>query len=283
MVIWEKGDTELSRKDFIRECLAITGAVGFGSWVFGRCTTTATGKKAFILISEEEEAKLGENAFAEVMAQEKPSKNRRQKDILVRVGQRVAAVSHRPDHKWQFELIQSEQVNAFALPGGKVAFYEGIMPFCQNEAGIACVMGHEVGHVAARHGAQRISQALAVQGALAAVDLSVARNSKNRNLIMGALGMGATLGILLPYSREHEYEADKLGLMYMAKAGYDPTEAVAFWERFAELTKGAAHPPEFLSTHPMSENRVREMRKNLPEAMRLYEAAPVKYGKGESV
>ncbi|MDW8306951.1 MAG: M48 family metallopeptidase [Leptospiraceae bacterium] len=280
MFVWEKG---VSRREFLQSCLGALGAAGFSSLVFVRCTTTPTGKKAFILISEEEETKLGESAFTEIMAQEKPSKNKRQADLLRKVGQRIAAVSHRPDHRWQFELIASEQVNAFALPGGKVAFYEGIMPFCQNEAGIACVMGHEVGHVAARHGAQRISQQLAVQGALTAVDLSVTRNSKNRNVILGALGVGATLGVLLPYSREHEYEADKLGLMYMAKAGYDPEEAVLFWERFAELSKGQPKVPEFLSTHPMSENRVREMRKNLPEAKRLYDAAPVKYGKGETV
>lgn len=275
--------TRITRADFISEVLKVAGASSLTSMAFLRCVTTATGKKAFILIPESQEVELGNEAFQQIMAQERRSSNTRQTEMLRRVGRQVASVSQRPDYQWQFELIASKQVNAFAVPGGKVAFYEGIMPFCQNEAGIACVMGHEVGHAVARHGAQRMSQQMAAQGALSLVDLSLARNSASRNLIMGALGAGATVGVLLPYSREHEHEADQLGLDYMAKAGYDPNEAIAFWERFAELTKGAAQPPEFLSTHPLSENRIARMKQHLPRARALYEAAPQKLGAGASV
>lgn len=276
-------EAAISRAEFMREWLKLAGATGFITLTFARCVTTATGKKAFILIPESQEVQLGNDAFQQIMAQERRSSNSRQTEMLGRVGRQVASVSERPDYQWQFELIASKQVNAFAVPGGKVAFYEGIMPFCQNEAGVACVMGHEVGHAVARHGAQRMSQQLAAQGALSMIDLSLSRNSANRNVIMGALGVGATVGVLLPYSREHEYEADQLGLNYMAKAGYDPAEAVAFWERFAELTKGGAQPPEFLSTHPMSENRIARMKQHLPAARALYEAAPQKFGAGSSV
>lgn len=276
-------ESEISRAEFVRTCLQYTGAAGFISLAFARCVTTATGKKAFILIPESQEIELGNEAFQQIMAQERRSSNRGQTEMLRRVGRQVASVSERPDYQWQFELIASKQVNAFAVPGGKVAFYEGIMPYCQNEAGVACVMGHEVGHAVARHGAQRMSQQLAAQGALSMVDLSLSRNSASRNVIMGALGVGATVGVLLPYSREHEYEADQLGLNYMAKAGYDPDEAIAFWERFAELTKGGAHPPEFLSTHPLSENRIARMKQHLPAARALYQSAPQKFGAGANV
>ena len=239
-----------------------------------------TQRRALILISAQQEMALGEQAYREILSQEKLSTNKEWAAIVDRVGRNIARVSDRPDFDWEFNLIESKQKNAFCLPGGKVAVYTGIMEVAQNEAGLAAIIGHEVAHAVARHGAERMSQALLINLGLTAADLSL-RNAQHRDLILASMGLGATVGVLLPYSRKHETEADTIGTLYMARAGYDPNEAVALWERFAETEQ--ARPPAFLSTHPPSRERAEALRVVAREAMAEYRQVPNPYGKGASL
>ncbi|MFP4662905.1 MAG: M48 family metallopeptidase [Bacteroidales bacterium] len=170
---------------------------------------------------------------------------------------------------WEFNLIQNDIVNAWCMPGGKVVFYSGILPLCENETGIAVVMGHEIAHAVARHGNERMSQQLMIQaGGIALSEYMETKPDQTRQIFLSAYAIGSQVGVLLPYSRKHEYEADKLGLIFMAMAGYNPQEAVNFWERMME--NSGAKPPEFLSTHPADDKRIAEMKKNMPEAMKYY-------------
>lgn len=270
----------ISRKKFLIKSLSSSAAILSGTQLY-RCVTTAAGKRAFIILPESEEIEMGNAAFADVMKKNPKSSNTQWGNLLKQCGSRVSKASDRPDYNWQFELIASKQVNAFCVPGGKVAYYEGIMPYCKNEAGIAVVMGHEVAHAVSRHGAQRISQALAVQISLGLVGSTLLKNNKYKNVIMAGLGVGATVGVILPYSREHEYEADSLGLKYMAKAGYDPEAGIDFWERFSKLDKSGG--TDFLSTHPLSSKRIENMKMMLPKVRKHYQSAPEKFGEGQTI
>jgi len=182
-------------------------------------------------------------------------------------------------YHWEFNLVKDSSVNAWAMPGGKVAVYTGILPVARNDTGLATVMGHEIAHAVARHGNERMSQALLAQLGGMALDAALARNpSQTRDLFMTAYGLGAQVGVLLPYSRLQESEADHLGLIFMAMAGYDPRKALDFWRRMAAQAKGGA-PPEFLSTHPAHETRMEQIKEDyLPEAMTYYRP---KGGSGE--
>jgi predicted Zn-dependent protease len=173
-------------------------------------------------------------------------------------------------YEWEFNLVESKEVNAWCMPGGKVVFYTGILPVTQNEGGLAVVMGHEIAHAIAGHGNERMSQVLVAQ--LGGMALSEALDNKpeeTRQLWMMAFGAGAQLGVLLPFSRLHESEADQMGLIFMAMAGYNPNQAVGFWERMAEM-KGGGAPPEFLSTHPSDKTRIKNIKSLLPDAMKYY-------------
>jgi predicted Zn-dependent protease len=185
-----------------------------------------------------------------------------------------------PGLQWEFNVIESDEANAFCLPGGKVAVYTGILPLAQTEAGLAAVIGHEVAHAVARHAGERMSQALLVNLGLSVADISL-QNSQHRPLIMAALGLGANVGVLLPYSRKHEAEADEIGTRYMARAGYDPREAVLLWQRFAKA--GGPRPPPFLSTHPAPESRAQELEGIAQRALKEYDSAPQRYGRGEAI
>lgn len=237
-----------------------------------------TQRKALILISPGQEAALGAEAYKEILSQEKLSDNKRWILIVDRVGRNIARVSDRPDLDWEFKLIESPQKNAFCLPGGKVAVYTGIMEVARNEAGLAAILGHEIAHAIARHGAERMSQALLVNLGLGLADVSL-QNSEHRDLILAALGLSANVGLLLPYSRKHESEADAIGTLYMARAGYDPNEAVALWERFAGAEQN--RPPAFLSTHPPSRERAEALQVIAQRVMAEYRKVPNPYGKGE--
>ncbi len=240
-----------------------------------------TGRRRVLLISSSQEQALGAQAFEEILAEEKISDDAAMTAMLERVGRRIAAQANQPDFEWEFKLIESPQVNAFCLPGGKIAFYTGILPIAANEAGVAVVMGHEVAHAVARHGGERLSQRLSMDlvEQLLAVGL---RDSSPavRDGALQAFGVGAAVGVVLPYSRRHEMEADHIGLLYTARAGYDPREAIPFWERMAG--GAGTRPPEFLSTHPGVERRIEQLRELMPEAMEAYEAAPTQYGLGET-
>lgn len=242
-------------------------------------TTPVSQRSALILVPFSQEVALGVQSYKEVLDKEKESSDPRLTEIVKRVGKRIAAVSAMPDLNWEVRLLDSKQQNAFALPGGKIAVYTGILPVCANEAGLAAVLGHEVSHVIARHGAQRMSQQILLTGALTAASISLA-NNQDRGLILGALGLGASLGITLPFSRTDESEADQIGLNYMARAGYDPSEAINFWNRFAQENKGSK-PLEFLSTHPADETRAKQLQGFLQGALDEYQKAPARYGVGE--
>ena len=196
-------------------------------------TVPHTQRRALILVSPGQEATMGEEAYKQILAQEKLSQNKRWVLIVDKVGRNLARVSDMPNLNWEFKLIESPQKNAFCLPGGKVAVYTGIMEVAQNEAGLAAIMGHEIAHAIARHGAERMTQVLLLNMGLSMADVSL-QNTEHRELILAAIGLSANVGLLLPYSRKHETEADEIGTIYMARAGYDPNEAVGLWQRFAE-------------------------------------------------
>ncbi len=234
-----------------------------------------TGRSQFIILSQAQENEMGLTAFNEVLKNETISTNENYNEAVTRVGQRIAAVSHTQNYNWDFKVIEDdEQINAFALPGGKVGIYTGILPVAETEAGLATVMAHEVAHVAARHGGERVSTGILAQ--LGAVGVSAAMGGSDPYVyeaVMQAYGLGANVGVLLPFSRSQESEADRIGLIYMAKAGYDPREAVAFWQRMDAAAKGKSTPPEFLSTHPGYETRISNLQLWLPEAMTYYNSA----------
>ncbi len=242
-----------------------------------------TGRRQLLLLPESQEIKMGQDAYSEILAEESLSTNQHYQEMVRRVGKRIAAVAGRDDYDWEFNVIAGDQMNAFALPGGKVAFYEGIIPVCQSEAGIAVVMSHEVAHALLRHGGERVSQTAINGGLQKAIEFGTnSQPEGDRKLIMGAYGAVSKYGVLLPYSRKHESEADLVGLKLMARAGYNPEEAPRFWERFAAMKDGNA-PPEFMSTHPSDERRAADLRAMLPEAIELYARAPERHGFGEPI
>lgn len=236
-------------------------------------TVPVTGRKQLLLISEQQEIRMGLTSFREILGKEKLSTDAELNARVQRIGQRIAAATGRHDYPWEFKVIDNDKVqNAFALPGGKVAVYTGLLPLAQDDAGLAAVIAHEVAHVIARHGGERLSQEMVVAG-LTVATVVAASDSPNRDLYAGLLGAGATVGILLPYSRLHEAEADRLGMIFMAKAGYDPRAALALWQRMVRAAKDKPRPPEWLSTHPADETRIREIERALPEALSHYRPA----------
>ncbi|GAB5444817.1 MAG: M48 family metallopeptidase [Fuerstiella sp.] len=251
-------------------------------WILPGCSTTpVTQRRQLVLMSPEKENAMGLAAYQQVLEDEPVTKNETIAELVQRVGDRIAAVADRPDFDWEFKVIESETQNAFCLPGGKVAVYTGMLPVCESEAGLAVVMSHEIGHAIARHGGERMSLKTVQTAAQHAVQY-VMREQKDdtQKIVLAAYGAGSQYGAILPYSRKHELEADEIGLMLMAKAGYDPSEAPRFWERFAGLKDGGA-PLEFLSTHPSDARRSAALREKLPEAIDLYQDAPEKIGMGE--
>jgi predicted Zn-dependent protease len=229
-----------------------------------------TGRSQLQMISEKQERSMGLSSFREILDKETLSHDAVQNERLQRIGARIAAATGRDDYQWEFKLIDDDDaLNAFCLPGGKVAVYTGLLPVAQDDAGLAAVIGHEVAHAIARHGGERLSQEILVAGVTAATVVAT-RDAKKRDLYAGLLGAGAAVGFLLPYSRLHESEADRMGLIYMAKAGYDPRAAVGLWQRMAAAGKGKSKPPEFLSTHPADETRVKGIERWLPEALSHY-------------
>jgi predicted Zn-dependent protease len=232
-------------------------------------TTPVTERKQVILVSDEQMDSLGEQSYKEILQKEKISQDKAMTAKIVSIGQAIAKASGE-DYKWEFNLIDSDAVNAFCLPGGKVGVYTGILKVAQSNAGLAAVMGHEVAHAVAKHGAERVSQGLIVQGALGAVDIAM-KDERNKDILLGALGIGAQFGVLMPYGRKHESEADRIGLIYMAKAGFDPREAVELWKRMA--ANGSGGMPEFLSTHPDPLKRAAALESQLKDVMPIYEAS----------
>ncbi len=237
---------------------------------FGCQAVEYTGRSQLSLVSEGDEKKLGVDAYEDILKKTPLSKNQAWQAQLKRVGQRIAAAAAKPDYQWAFNVLEGKEVNAFCLPGGKVAFWEGIMPIAQDETGIAIIMKHEVAHALARHGAERMSQSVGAQliGQVLSAGVGMV-NPAYTEAFSQAYGLGVNVGVILPWGRGQESEADHIGLILMAKAGYDPSAAVGFWERMSKVQKGGK-PPEFLSTHPSDENRIAQIKQWLPEAMTYY-------------
>jgi len=268
----------------MRTSIALPLAILSLAVVLAACAQVdGTGRKQLLLTSAADENRMGAEAYAQVKTEEKPCRDPAAIAFVERVGKRLAAVAPDKGFSYEFTVFDSATVNAFCLPGGKVAVYTGILSYAQNEAGLAAVLGHEIAHAIARHGGERMSQQQAQQVLGGAVQTALAAahatpTTTNTTLLL--FGAGAQFGAILPYSRAHETEADHLGLMYMARAGYDPQEAVAFWQRFATLGGGG---PSFLSTHPASTDRAAALTALQPEAQAIYLSSANRYGSGEAV
>jgi predicted Zn-dependent protease len=251
---------------------ALAFVVAALSWLAACTTAPITGRQQINFVSASTETQLGLDAFAEVKKQHKISRDPAANAMVQRVGRRIAAVSG-IQANWEFIVIDEPVVNAFALPGGKVAVYKGLLPVAQNDAGLATVLGHEVGHVIAHHAGERISRSTLIQSGTDLLAVEMGGDPATQQTIGALLGAGATFGLQLPFSREQEYEADHIGLVLMARAGYDPHQAVPFWQRM-QAKAGQGQPPEFLSDHPSDVNRIARLQGWMPEALKGYHPAP---------
>lgn len=232
-----------------------------------------TGRSARVGLSGDQEKTLGLQAFQDVLSKSEVIESGPEYEMVKRVAERLARQTGDAggNFEWSVALVRSEQVNAFCLPGGKIVVFTGILPVAKNETGLATVMGHEIAHATARHGAQRVFQSQVAQTAMMGAAFSLGDlDYGQRQTIMGLLGAGAQYGVLMPFGREHEIEADQIGLLYMARAGYDPRESIGFWERMARA--GGNQPPEFLSTHPANETRISRLQEFMPRALEEYNA-----------
>lgn len=239
-----------------------------------KVTNPVTGKRARVALSSAQEETLGLQSFKEVLSQSEVVPSGPERDLVVKVADRLARATgdDARDFKWQVSVVRNPQANAFCLPGGKIVVFTGILPYSKTEAGLATVMGHEMAHAIARHGSQRLLRGSMTQTLMMGASFSMGdMDPQQRQTVMAALGAGAQYGVLLPFSREHETEADEMGLIYMARAGYDPRESISFWERMS--ASGGQTPPEFMSTHPSHGSRIEHLRASMPKAIAEYERA----------
>jgi predicted Zn-dependent protease len=244
-------------------------------------TVPITGRKQLSLIPESQMLSMSFSQYDQFLKDNKESNDPQKIALVKRVGERIASAVEKylTDHnmaseinnyKWEFHLIESNEVNAWCMPGGKVVVYTGILPITQDENGLAVVLGHEISHAVAKHGDERMSQALVAQlGGVALQEALKSKPQQTQQIFLAAYGVGAQVGVLLPFSRTQESEADHLGLIFMAMAGYDPHGAVAFWERMMKDNTGSK-PPEFLSDHPADQTRINDIKSEIPEAMKYY-------------
>lgn len=248
-------------------------AVAAAAAVMAGCRTVPiTERSQLMLSSEDSENAAGLAAYNEYKAKYKPAPNAAQQELLNRVGSAIKAVAGDTGFEWEFNVLQSDTINAFCLPGGKVAVYTGIMPKFANEAELACVVAHEIGHAIARHGGERVSWGYLQS--IGSLGLSLWGSSTSQVLY----GLGSEYGVILPWSRSNESEADLIGLKLMAKAGYNPNAALSFWKKFG--TGNSSFIDELTSTHPCDATRISDISENLAEAMELYAACPSKRGFG---
>ncbi len=272
-------------KSFSRRMVLVVA--GLGLMAIGGCETNPyTGRSQLLMSSVSEEAQMGAQAYEQVKSDPKmrPSQDPREIEPVKRVAARIVEAAKRSKYaevaqqfQWEVTVIKDDKTaNAFALPGGKMAVYTGIFPMAKTEAGLAAVMGHEVVHALARHGAERMSQGQLTNAGLQVVGAAAGAAGGGGMLgqaAMAALGVGAQVGVLLPFSRKHESEADYVGILLAADAGYDPRESIALWERMEQMSGGGA-PSEFMSTHPSHETRIAQLKKWMPEAMAIYQTKP---------
>jgi metalloendopeptidase OMA1, mitochondrial len=270
----------ISRSVAGRMALNLCGILLLVGTLTGCYKAPGTARDQLIFISEEKEMAMGMGAFREVLRQARLNENPEINEMVNRVGKRIAAAANRPEYHWEFAVIQDDQtVNAFALPGGKVAVFTGLLKYTKSEAGLATVMGHEVAHALQRHGAERVSRGIIEQIAQLGALAGAATGGIDPSVAMGAMSAYG-VGVSLPFNRRQESEADLIGLRLMAQAGYDPREAVPFWERMSGCPRNmigklcfrsAAAIPEFLSTHPSDVTRINQIEDWIPDALRYYQ------------
>jgi len=249
--------------------------------LYGCATVPVTGRRQVSLVSSAEINQMAADQYRQILRESKLSTDQEQVAMIKRVGNNIknaveqymaskGASAELAGFNWEFNLIEDDQtVNAWCMPGGKVAFYTAIMPICKDELGVAVVMGHEVAHAIANHGRERMSQGLIAEFGLGTLSAAMGQNpTATQNIFMQAVGVGTNVG-MLKFSRSHESEADHIGLIFMAMAGYNPEEAPKFWERMTALS-GGQQPPEFLSTHPSHDTRIQDLNGWMPEAMGYY-------------
>ena len=252
------------------------------AFLFISCSTVPiTGRKQLSLIPESQMLSMSFSQYDQFLKDNKESNDPQKIALVKRVGERIASAveqylkdhnmgSEVSNYKWEFHLIESNEVNAWCMPGGKVVVYTGILPITQDENGLAVVLGHEISHAVAKHGDERMSQGLIAQlGGVALQEALKNKPAQTQQIFMTAYGVGSQVGVLLPFSRTQESEADHLGLIFMAMAGYDPHGAVTFWERMMNQNTGSK-PPEFLSDHPADQTRINDIKAEIPEAMKYY-------------
>lgn len=244
-------------------------------------TVPVTGRKQLSLVSNDEIFPMSFQSYQAVLDSSKLATDKSQVNMVKSVGVRIQKAVEQymaekgmsdqlKGYKWEFNVVDENIVNAWCMPGGKVVFYTGILPICQDENGIAVVMGHEVAHAVANHGGERMSQGLVQQLGFSALSIAVSEKPAETQKLYGtAYGVATNLGAMLPFSRLHESEADKMGLIFMAMAGYDPRGAPEFWKRM-DKQSGGGSPPEFLSTHPSHGTRIQQLNEAIPEAMKYY-------------
>jgi predicted Zn-dependent protease len=242
--------------------------------LFISCTKAPiTGRSQFIMVDPAQEMQLAIQTKEEILKTKKLSQDATKNSMVKRVGMKIANITGQNSYNWEFFVIDNpKEENAFCLPGGKVFVYSGLFKYIANDAELAAVLGHEIGHALARHGAERMSSGMLAQtgGQVLQTVIAGRGSPETRAVVMEAFGAGTELGIMLPHSRTQEYEADRIGLVLMAKAGYNPQSALTFWEKFS---KSGETPPEYLSSHPAPANRISTIKKLLPQIMPIYEKA----------
>lgn len=249
--------------------------------LFASCSSVLiSGRKQLLLVPDADVLAMSGKSYKQFIDSVPASTDKVNTALVKKVGKNISTVVENylrtngkeaeiANYAWEFNLVKDTVVNAFCMPGGKVVFFEGILPITKNETGIAVVMGHEVAHAVAKHSGERLSQQMLLQYGASLTDVLLTNKSEAARTGINALyGIGAQFGVMLPFSRKHEYEADQLGLIFLAMSGYDPNEAVAFWERMAANGKNA--PMEFMSTHPSDANRIAKLKEMIPEAMKYY-------------
>jgi predicted Zn-dependent protease len=237
------------------------------------CVTNEAGRHQLMLVSQADEMQLGLNSFSQLKKDTPISQDPAANEMVRRVGERIKSVVKLDGAQWEFVVFESKEANAFCLPGGKIGVYTGILPIVKDDAGLATVLGHEVSHATLHHGAERMSRAMALNKVGEGLSSWVDTKKPEYTQTFGQLyGIGTTVTLELPHSRSQESEADKMGLFHMARAGYDPEEAVHFWERFSAYAKaqGAGKPNRWLSTHPDDGTRIKQLKELMPEAKKLY-------------
>ena len=261
---------------------------GIVLFLAGCGSVPVTGRKQLNLVSNQEVLTLSLQQYDEFIKSAPKSTDKVNTALVQKVGRNIANAvetylknngyaDELSSYAWEFNLVKSTDVNAFCMPGGKIVVYEGILPITQNETGLAVVLGHEVAHAVAKHANERMSQQMATQYGTAAVGAALGGASAGvQQAAAAAIGLGSQYGILLPYSRRQELEADKLGLIFMAMAGYDPSSAAAFWTRMSQ--NSGSSTPEFMSTHPSDDSRIQQIQKDLPEALKYYKGSTVNTG-----